>query len=562
GAEVINATTDASGHATVEIFQADPKVPSARIGIQVIRAPLPGTGEQLVLGHGTTQVTWASADITIETSGPSTATMGSSVTFQIQVNNPGSATARDVTVAARVPSGLTFAGSQPTATSTGQQTEWALGNIDPGGSRTIRVNYTVARAGTLDYCATVRTAEGLRSEHCSRIQVASAEAVLDLQLTGPNKATVGDKITFEVVVINRGSATATGLILTDRFDPGFQHLGDTKGTRQIAYSSLGDLQPGARSNPVPIEFTIVAAGRQSHEVEVKGDGGLIVRRSATVDVRQNPAGSGGVDPNTSMPAGAAIDITKESPRQARVGDRILMKIVAMNVGNVDLRQVQVEEVFPKELNPLPRQDGRKLDRQTLRWTLDSLPAGQRKVLNVEYECTAATDLNSARTITTITAGNLTRTHEAFLEILNGAAPSESGTGGRLPAAGPHPNIELTIAGPDWPIRLGDLISYPASIVNKGQGSDSQLLLEVTFPPELTPDLDRINDRLRTKNIRASQINQTLRFSPIREIRSGELINLTLFFTANRAGTATIRAQLTSDHLPEPLTVDRQTTIAP
>ncbi|MBN1854477.1 MAG: hypothetical protein JW829_17225, partial [Pirellulales bacterium] len=29
GAEVINATTDASGHATVEIFQADPKVPSA-----------------------------------------------------------------------------------------------------------------------------------------------------------------------------------------------------------------------------------------------------------------------------------------------------------------------------------------------------------------------------------------------------------------------------------------------------------------------------------------------------------------------------------------------------
>ena len=287
GAEAVEVTTNELGQASVEVNPTDAQATSARIGVQVIRPAMTGSPERLVLGSGTTTVTWSAPDIAIETFAPATAAVGANVTFQIHVANRGAAAARETVVTARVPAGMTFVQSQPVASTADRQIEWRLGDVGPGEQRTISAEYRVERPGSFELCATVQTADGQRSEHCATTQVTTAEPVLDLRVTGPTTAEVGGIAPFEVVVVNRGTAPATGLVITDRFDAGLEHAGDTKRTRQIE-RSLGDLQPGASTQPITITFTVIAAGRQCHEVEIRGDGGLVVRKSACIEANDRP----------------------------------------------------------------------------------------------------------------------------------------------------------------------------------------------------------------------------------------------------------------------------------
>ena len=450
--------------------------------------------------------------------------------------------------------------SNPSLTTSGRRLEWALGDLGPGQRQTIAVEYRVERAGTISHCAAVHTADGLRTEHCTSTQVTTAEAVLDIQLTGPQTAEMGGIASFQVVVINRGSAPATGLVIADRFDRGFEHAGDTERTYQIE-RSLGDLQPGASSQPIAITFNVVAAGRQCHEVEVRGDGGLVARRSAFVDV---PERAGDVIPPVvpptagDPPAGAALEVEIIPPRQSRVGETVLLKLVVKNTGNVDLQNVVVEEAYSHELKPASATDDVSTDGRTLRWLLAQLPAGEQRVFEVEYNCLQATDINGARSTASASVGNLYRAAEANIEILPRVMPATPDVGPVPPPsdAANQSDLELRIAEYGDRVHVGERMTYSVSIDNKGQQSDTQLGLEVSFPLEMTPDVERINQTLRSKNIVASTAGQILRFSPIAEIRPGETILLTLSFNVNLEGPVRIRARLQSAGMSQPMVVEK------
>ena len=117
-----------------------------------------------------------------------------------------------------------------------------------------------------------------------------------------------------------------------------------------------------------------------------------------------------------------------------------------------------------------------------------------------------------------------------------------------PAGIDAPNLDLQIAEFGDPVRVGQRATYMITITNNGQASDRAVVLEVAFAPEMTPDVNRINQTLRTQAIQASVQGQTLRFSPIAEIRKDEPIVLTLSFNVNRVGVAKLVARVTSENL--------------
>ena len=66
---------------------------------------------------------------------------------------------------------------------------------------------------------------------------------VDVEIQGPKQATVGDEVTFTVVVTNRGASPTGRLLIKDRFDAGLEHA--------VAQSpierDLGDpIAPGTR----------------------------------------------------------------------------------------------------------------------------------------------------------------------------------------------------------------------------------------------------------------------------------------------------------------------------
>ena len=98
---------------------------------------------------------------------------------------------------------------------------WTLGTLAAGESRTIELDCRVDRSGTINHCASVQTGEGLTGQDCLATTVAAA--AIELHLTGPTRAVVGEEARFLLEIVNRGATAASGLTLTDRFDDGFVH---------------------------------------------------------------------------------------------------------------------------------------------------------------------------------------------------------------------------------------------------------------------------------------------------------------------------------------------------
>ena len=48
-------------------------------------------------------------------------------------------------------------------------------------------------------------------------------STIDLTMNGPSTSNVGQDVTFDLTITNRGSTAATGLKITDQYDTGFQH---------------------------------------------------------------------------------------------------------------------------------------------------------------------------------------------------------------------------------------------------------------------------------------------------------------------------------------------------
>jgi len=125
--------TNSTGQACVEIIQKQPASGVNRIAIQVIRpADAPGAGGQrLVVGNGTTTKTWSAPDLAVHVLGPATAGVGGTLTYQIELSNPGDLAAKDVTAVVDVPDGLAYLGGNPAAEVAGKQLRWRLGDLGP-----------------------------------------------------------------------------------------------------------------------------------------------------------------------------------------------------------------------------------------------------------------------------------------------------------------------------------------------------------------------------------------------------------------------------------------------
>ena len=140
--------TNSAGQACAEIVQKQPASGVNKICIQVIRpADAPGAGGQrLVVGNGTTTKTWSAPDLAVRVTGPATGSIGATLTYQIELSNPGDLAAKDVTAVVDVPDGLTYLGGNPAAEVAGRQLRWRLGDLGARQRRPIEVGFPRRKA--------------------------------------------------------------------------------------------------------------------------------------------------------------------------------------------------------------------------------------------------------------------------------------------------------------------------------------------------------------------------------------------------------------------------------
>ena len=206
----------------------------------------------MTVGSGSTMQTWTAADIGLKLSGPSMAKVGETLTYRLNVSNPGDLPSKNIVVSNVLPDGLSYLGSNPAAAVGGKQLQWRLGELGPRQPQTIEVSVKAEKEGSVSNCADVMTAAGLKVSDCATTtilaaapaqapgayppsttstQSSPASSLIDLQVLGPRVAAIGSDATFNIVITNRSQSNLNNLLVKDYFDQGLEFLDRKKEKR-------------------------------------------------------------------------------------------------------------------------------------------------------------------------------------------------------------------------------------------------------------------------------------------------------------------------------------------
>ncbi len=437
GAPAVEVPTNVAGQACAEIFQKQPMHGTNMVSIQVIRpAELPGAGGQrLVVGSGTTTKTWTAADLAIKVIAPTLANVGATLTYHIDVSNPGDLPAKDVVVTDVVPEGLTCLGSNPPAEVAGKQLVWRLGELGARQRRPIEVSFRAEKQGGVTNCCDA-VAGGLKVSDCATTTIALAAAPaapaapagpalpaaspLSVEISGPPQANVGSEVTFRITVTNRGQTPATKLTIKLRFDSGLEHK-KAPGKNAIE-NDFPDLAPGA-SRAIGATLKVAKPGRLCQTVEVSGPG------VAPGTAQNCITAVGGPAPGSAAPAPVSIKVS--GPEQRVVGETARFIIEVKNNGTAPLQNLKVVDSYDAALTPTLATKDYVLEGVNLAWTVASLAPAGTATLVVDCTCQAEAAKACNRAAVTLPDGSSAK-DEACVAI---RAASPAAPKNRRPAKG-------------------------------------------------------------------------------------------------------------------------------
>ena len=548
GAPKTTVITDQCGRATVELSQAQAVSETTQVNICVIRpARIEGAaGKELSVGGGCTTVTWTSPELTIRKTGPTTAGVGQAVVYRIDISNPGDLATEGIVVTDEIPAGLQYEDSTPPAELAGTNLRWNLGTLAPRASSTIEVRLKATRPGSITSCAEATSSGSLKARDCVTTTVGVAS--LEIEMLGPPEVYVGDVVDFKVLVANRGQATATGLSILDRFDPGLEHAEAESPIER----ELGSIEPG-KSLGIGLKFRATRVGRLCHNVEISGAGGIRATGRGCVNViARSPQPPAGITPT---PRPASVKVWRKCPAVAKVGEVVECEIFVSNNGSVPLTEVKVVENFNENLYPTRATDGHKFGSNRLTWTLPSIQPGITERLRVYYRCEAA----AARTCCNVdvsssqgASGSAESCFQINRHVMQPVTPG-MGTPGTVSSG------QLTVALSDDydPVTHPNRVTYEIIVKNEADAPDRDIVVTVTVPREMTP---RSTGNVGPGNLDGTRNGQEIRFAPLSEIRPAESVMYRVTVDTKKAGVGVLRVKVNSKNSPRAVFGEAKTTI--
>ncbi len=551
GAQVAEVQTDGSGAASVEIFQKQPAAGTNQIAIQVI-CPVGMCGTELrepvTVGKGCTQMTWSSANVALRMTGPASGSVGSTLTYRIEVSNSGDVAAEEVVVTGAEPAGMSYVRGNPPAEQTGGTIRWPVGRLGGGDRRTLEAEFRVDREGTVEVCAEASAAGGFKATDCVVTAVESPK--LQVKMTGPQQAEVGDEVQFEIAISNPGRVAVTDLRILDDFDEGLEHAAMPAKNRIDRI--LGRIEAGGTSS-FGVAFRVVQAGRLCNRLEVTGPGGIRETAEACVQAVmpaepdrpvQPPPPPITNDPPPAQPPTAPgparrahpdeLIATIEAPASSTVGGKPKFAILVKNVGEFELTDVVVTCFAGRGLRVDQATEGheeRPSDRAILFRIPSMMPGPETRAVIKEIVCICEPGFDRAFLEVVVTCREgINQNLQKSVEIGSATAP-------------PASPLTLTVDGLSNPVDLNRNMTCEIRVTNNRTVADRVVALEVAVPPEM------IIDRLRTRGPAACTIDgNDIRFDPVDSLSPGDTLTYRIRLRTAASGTVDLRAVVWSTNV--------------
>ncbi len=480
---IINGTTSSSFRDTLRnmatITPAETGVPDSSVVVQTVVQGLPV--------------------LTISKTGPSMASSGDSITYNITVRNTSTSDAVNFNVTDAVPASITGVSWSTSTTgaasissgSSGTGNAISLtGNLPAGAGNTVNIRVKglipFDFIGTLTNTAIVTPAESGTTPQSSSISTTvpagsiNNNVQLNISKTGPATMVRGTQATYVINVSNSGAKTASNVVITDAVPNVLTNVTWTTTTKNTATIAQGATGTG---NAVNVVATIPGIDTSGIQIVVTGT----VRSDAPTGTVTNVANAvfSGVQ-TTSNPvqsmigSQADLSIQKTGSTQVYIGQTITYNLLVVNEGPSSANGAVVQDV---------------------------LPAG---LLNPAITILSATN-GAANVVPAITNGTATVTINTF-PILGAVSVQITGTASaagtysntaivNTPAGLPDPdssnNISNTVVttvlpkaqldvnksvSPAGPYQPGQQITYTLSVTNHGQAGVNPVVVTDTLPP--------------------------------------------------------------------------------
>ncbi|HVA48315.1 MAG TPA: DUF4214 domain-containing protein [Pirellulales bacterium] len=367
----------------------------------------------------------------LKVTAPDPGTVGLPLTYTLIVTNTGLAAADNVVVSDTLPSGVTFASatsdvSGVTPTNSSGSVTADLGTVASGAVETVTIVVTPTAAGTLDNTATVTTSTTNVSTNTSSTTHTTINAVTSTQanlsiakFATPNPDTVGQLLTYTLVVTNTGAA-ADNVVVSDTLPSGVNFASATSDVSGVTPTNssgtvtadLGTVASGA-VDTVTIVVTPTAAGTVNNTATVA---------TSTTNVSTHTSATTGTTINPAVQANLSI-AKLASPSPDTVGQNLTYVLIVSNAGPAAAADVTVSDTLPSGVTFVS--DGSDVSGATLTNTngtitanLGTVASGAVDTVTIVVTPTAAGTISNTATVSTTTANPGTHTSATVQTTIN------------------------------------------------------------------------------------------------------------------------------------------------
>ncbi len=232
-----------------------------------------------------------------------------------------------------------------------------------------------------------------------------------LRPTSPEQVAVGEYVSYELIITNRGDGVARHILVVDRFDNGLSHPSDTNKEHLVRNPNVRELPPND-SERVTLTFQVIEGGKQCHEVTVTADGSEPATQQACITAIQ-----------------AALGMKITGPHRGVVGEIAEFNAGVKNTGTSNATNVELRIQFDPAIEPIPEDGIERLPDGSILVRLDRpLAASENRSIRLRARCRGDSKHACARATLTA-AGGANAVDETCMEILpaiSGAAPGSIG----------------------------------------------------------------------------------------------------------------------------------------
>ena len=447
-------------------------------------------------------VTRQSPQISVETSGPRTITVGKEANYEIVLKNTGDLAASDVSVTVKIPDFAELLGSKATsgtsengtpadsvradnAAVTGSYSvQWRIPRVEAHGRETLALRIVPRKSLPFELGVAWHV-----SPVSSQTTVEVQEPKLAISLAGANEVLFGQTKVYKLSLSNPGTGDAENVML--HLSP----LSDPNAA--MTKHQIGTL-PAGDTKVIEVEMTARQAGKLVIRAQAIADNGLTAEISEEITVRR-----------------AALAVNVTGSKNKFTGTAAAYTIHVSNTGDAPAEAVQIAAQIPTGAKFISAANGQfNADSGKIVWTVPSIRAGGEIAL--ECKCLLMSAGVNQVSVTAAASTDLTATSAAQTQVEALA------------------DLKLEVNEPKGPLPIGEEVTYEIMIKNRGSKSAERVFVVAFFEEGIDPT---------SAAGTAHEIGSgDVRFAPVATLAPGSTATFKIKALPKQAGNLAFRAE--------------------